>query len=66
VSITHNYDAVGVPPGETIALATAILDLLNNPEKRQIISENARHTITERFSHERLGEQLMKVYMTNI
>ncbi|MBD2626914.1 glycosyltransferase family 4 protein [Trichormus variabilis] len=63
---THNYDAVGVPPGETIALATAILDLLNNPEKRQIISENARHTITERFSHERLGEQLMKVYMTNI
>ncbi|WP_071191173.1 glycosyltransferase family 4 protein [Trichormus sp. NMC-1] len=60
---THNYDAIGVPPGEPKALAAAILDLLNNPEKRQIISENARHTVTERFSHERLGKQLMKVYV---
>jgi glycosyltransferase involved in cell wall biosynthesis len=59
---THNYDAVGVPPGEPIALATAILDLLNNFEKRQIISEKARYTVTERFSHERLGQQILAVY----
>ncbi|BAZ32282.1 group 1 glycosyl transferase [Cylindrospermum sp. NIES-4074] len=59
---THNYDAVGVPPGEPIALATAILDLLNNFEKRQIISEKARYTVTERFSHERLGQQIFAVY----
>jgi glycosyltransferase involved in cell wall biosynthesis len=63
---TPNYDAVGVPPGEPKALAAAILYLLNNPEKRQIISENARHTVTERFSQERLGEQLMKVYLMNV
>lgn len=59
---THNYDAVGIPPGEPIALATAILDLFNNFEKRQIISETARYTVTERFSHERLGQQIFAVY----
>ncbi|MEA5575958.1 glycosyltransferase family 4 protein [Anabaena sp. UHCC 0451] len=59
---THNYDAVGVSPGEPKALAAAILDLLNHPEKRHTLSEQARHTVTERFSHERLGKQLMEVY----
>lgn len=59
---THNYDAVGVPPGEPIALAAAILDLLDKTEKRQIISANARLTATERFSHERLHQQILEVY----
>ncbi len=59
---THNYDAVGVPPGEPFALAAAILDLLNNPEKRRVISERARQTAIDRFNQERLGEQLMEVY----
>lgn len=63
---THNYDAVGVPPGEPIALATAILDLLNNSEKRQILSEKARNTVTERFNHERLGQQILAVYNSQL
>jgi len=61
---THNYDAVGVPPGEPMALAAAILDLLENSQKRQIISEKARHSVTERFSHERLGQQFLAIYKT--
>ncbi|MEH2364416.1 glycosyltransferase family 4 protein [Nostoc sp.] len=59
---THNYDAVGVPPGEPIALAAAILDLLDKPEKRQIISANARLTAIERFSHEHLYQRILAVY----
>ncbi len=59
---THNYDAVGVPPRDPIALAAAILDLLKNSEKRQIISEKARDTAVERFSHQRLGTQILAVY----
>ncbi|WP_353932500.1 glycosyltransferase family 4 protein [Okeanomitos corallinicola TIOX110] len=59
---THNYDAIGVPPGEPKALAVAILDLLNQPEKRQLISEQARQTATERFNYERLGGQILAVY----
>ncbi|MEH1847911.1 MAG: glycosyltransferase family 4 protein [Nostoc sp.] len=59
---THNYDAIGVLPGEPIALAAAILDLLKKPEKRQIISANARLTAIERFSHEHLYQQILAVY----
>ncbi len=59
---THNYDAIGVPPAEPKALAVAILDLLYHPEKRQFISEEARHTVTKRFSQKRLGEQILAVY----
>ncbi|MBD2503644.1 glycosyltransferase family 4 protein [Anabaena azotica] len=59
---THNYDAVGVPPREPTALAAAILDLLENSQKRQFISKNARHTVTEHFNHERLGQQILAIY----
>ncbi len=59
---THNYDAIGVPPGKPLILASAILDLLNNPQKRQVLSKNARRTIAERFSHEGLGKQIVTVY----
>jgi glycosyltransferase involved in cell wall biosynthesis len=59
---THNYDAIGVPPSDSNALAAAIIDLLNHPEKRQIISENARQTVTKKFSHTRVGEQIIAVY----
>ena len=60
---THNYDAVGVPPGEPIALAAAILDLIDKPEKRQIISTNARLTAIKHFSHEHLYQQILAVYI---
>ncbi|MBE9257152.1 MULTISPECIES: glycosyltransferase family 4 protein [Aphanizomenonaceae] len=59
---THNYDAVGVPPGEPKALAAAIIDLLENPEKRQFLSANARKTATNNFSHQRYGEQIITIY----
>ncbi|MEH1820687.1 MAG: glycosyltransferase family 4 protein [Nostoc sp.] len=59
---THNYDAIAIPPGEPIALAAAILDLHDNPEKCQVISEKARRTVIENFNHERLSRQIMAVY----
>ncbi|MFQ4146223.1 glycosyltransferase family 4 protein [Chlorogloeopsis sp. ULAP02] len=59
---THNYDAIGVLPGDSIALAAAILDLLDHAEKRQFISEKARQTVVEHFSHKRLSQQVMAVY----
>ncbi|MDM9383292.1 glycosyltransferase family 4 protein [Chlorogloeopsis sp. ULAP01] len=59
---THNYDAIGVPPGDSIALAAAILDLLDHAEKRQFISEKARQTAIEHFSHKRLSQQVIAVY----
>jgi glycosyltransferase involved in cell wall biosynthesis len=38
---THNYDAVGVPPGDRAALASAIEHLIDNPHQRKCLSENA-------------------------
>ena len=59
---THNYDAVGVPPGDRAALASAIEHLIDNPHQRKCLSENARSTVLKRFSHDRLGEQILAVY----
>jgi len=59
---TDNYDAVGVPPGKAIALATAILDLLDHPEKCQTMAKNARQTVIQRFNQTNLGEQIWQIY----
>jgi glycosyltransferase involved in cell wall biosynthesis len=59
---THNYDAVGVPPGDRAALASAIEHLIDNPHQRKCLSENARSTVLNRFNHNRLGEQILAAY----
>lgn len=59
---THNYDAVGVPPGDRAALASAIEHLIDNPHQRKCLSENARSTVLKRFRPDRLGEQILAAY----
>ncbi len=59
---THNYDALGVPPGDTAALASAIEYLIDNPDRRQLLSQNARETVLKRFSHDRLGQEILELY----
>jgi len=63
---THNYDAIGVPPDDSRALAKAITDLVSSPKKRQYLSEQARQTAIQRFNHQRLGQQLIDIYQTVI
>ena len=65
-SLIHNEDAIGVPTNDSSALANAIADLVNNPEKRHYLSEKARQTAVQRFNHQRLGQQLMDIYQTVI
>jgi glycosyltransferase involved in cell wall biosynthesis len=60
--VTHNYDAIGVPPGNSQALASAIQYLLENPERRTCISKNARVSVEKRFSDENLGDKILAVY----
>jgi glycosyltransferase involved in cell wall biosynthesis len=50
------------PPGEPEALALAIAYLIDNPDQRQHLSENARTTVLKKFSSERLGKQLLSAY----
>jgi glycosyltransferase involved in cell wall biosynthesis len=42
---TDNYDAVGVQPGDSSALASAIQHLIDNPDLCKRLSENARNTV---------------------
>lgn len=58
--LTHNLDGLLVPAGDEHALASAIEQLLENPDKRKQLSQAARTTARERFTIEenaRLVEQ---------
>lgn len=59
---THNQDAYGVPPGDRLALATAMQYLMDHPQERARLGQHARQTVMERFNADRLGEQLLAVY----
>jgi glycosyltransferase involved in cell wall biosynthesis len=59
---THNYDAVGVPPSDPIALAAAVSELASDPQRRQRLAEHAARTARERFNRNRLGPCLLKLY----
>ena len=59
---THDHDAVGVPPGDPAALATALTRLLTDPARLQSLANNARQTAVERFNHHRLGPQILAAY----
>jgi glycosyltransferase involved in cell wall biosynthesis len=59
---TPGHDAVGVPPGDDGALATALRELIHQPSHRTRLGENARRTAVERFRRERLGPQILTAY----
>jgi glycosyltransferase involved in cell wall biosynthesis len=59
---THDYDAIGVPPGDAAALAAAMSVLVHDRERRQRLAENAVRTARERFDRDRLGPCILKLY----
>jgi glycosyltransferase involved in cell wall biosynthesis len=52
-ALSHNENGVLVPPGEVNALAAAISELIQLPERRTALGQAARQTILERFTPER-------------
>ena len=52
-----------VPPGDSGALAAAILELYRQPEVRQRLGERARRTISEHYSLKAMLSQLEKLYL---
>lgn len=59
---TPDHDALGVPPGDAVALAAAIARLAADPILRQRLGDQARQTAVARFNRDRLGPQLLKIY----
>jgi glycosyltransferase involved in cell wall biosynthesis len=56
------FDALGVTPGDAVALAEAIVQLAQVPDLRRQLGTQARTTAVARFDQRRLGEELRKVY----
>ncbi len=59
---TDGHDAVGVPPSDAGALAAAVAGLLDDPQKRRRLAEQARLTAVDRFGAGRLARQLLGAY----
>jgi glycosyltransferase involved in cell wall biosynthesis len=58
----HQQDAIGVTPGDPVALAAAIGDLIESPAKRVSLGKAGRSTVTTRFNRDRLGQDLLSLY----
>lgn len=52
-----------VAPGDSEALARAILDLVRQPEMRQRLGDAARHTVATRYSLEAMVRHLEELYL---
>jgi len=51
-----------VPVGEPRPLATAMIDLLANPERRRTLGASARSAVTTRFGEEAMALRLLALY----
>ncbi len=51
-----------VPPGDAQAIAEAILFMLDNPEKRRQMGENARERIRTHFRNQDTIRQTLELY----
>ncbi len=61
--IVHNGETgILVPLKDSIALAGAIKELINNPEKRRSMGKSGRKLVENEFSEEIVVNQTMKVY----
>lgn len=62
--IRHGHNGVLVQPGNTAQLAQAMIDLLDDPDQRRRLGENARQQATAEHSWAGATQQLEKLYQT--
>lgn len=62
VIIEDDWNGVLIPPRNSVELAHSILRLLNDDGLRRKLSENARVAVRERYSWDRVLDQLDNVY----
>jgi glycosyltransferase involved in cell wall biosynthesis len=60
--LSNGQNSVITPRGDVDALAQAIFDLHDNPEKRKQIGEEARKFVEERFDIKKIAEIYSKIY----
>jgi glycosyltransferase involved in cell wall biosynthesis len=60
--ITNDINGVLVPKSNPDALSNAIIDLLNNPEKRRRLGEEARRTIESKYTWKTAAASIEALY----
>jgi len=60
--IEHNKNGVLVPPKDSSALFRAIMDLLDEPDKRKNLGKNARVTIENKFTWDAVSNRILSYY----
>jgi glycosyltransferase involved in cell wall biosynthesis len=60
--ITDRVNGILVPPRNPYVLASSILELLNNPEISKTLGRNARDTVIDRFSWEKIVSLYIQTY----
>ena len=61
-TMIENTSGVLVPPGDPVALANAMLDLLNDTDRRRTMGEHGRHHVSSAFSVAHMVERTQAVY----
>jgi len=60
--VSNGVDGVLVPPRDEAAIASGILDLIKDDNKRRKLGETARRTVEEKYSWERISDQYHELY----
>lgn len=65
-TISHEAEGVLVPPGDTGAIAEAVLSLAGDAARRERLAAGARKTAAERYSPGKILEDLERIYSEHL
>ena len=60
--IEDNHSGLLIPPTDVESLSSAIMHLLENPQKAKHLAQNGYERVRDHFSAKRMAEQYIKVY----
>ena len=62
--IEDNINGILVPPNNAPALAQAMIDALDNPERMETLGEKAKTLAQERFNWKKTAERMLELYQS--
>lgn len=60
--VTEGVDGILIPPADSNAIAEAVADLINNPEKLESLANSGKQKVIERFEFEDMTRNYEAVY----
>jgi glycosyltransferase involved in cell wall biosynthesis len=61
-AINHDENGILIPPRDSEAIAESVTELLQDNEYAERLARNARKTVLEKFSWEKIGRETEKIY----